>query len=133
MKILGLDYGDARIGVALGDEEHGLATPLTIIQNNNLEQILYDLKRLLEIEHAGLIVVGWPLGLSGQATEQTHKTRKFIEQLRERLQVPVETMDERFTTQAAAALSALAGREHDDAEAAAAMLQMYLDLHERPL
>ena len=133
MKILGLDYVDKRIGVALGDTEHGLATPLTIIENRGLEAVVPELLSLLKEEDGKFVVVGWPVALSGKETEQTKKTAVFIEYIKERLSVPVATMDERFTTQAATAMTELAGREHDDAEAAAVMLQMYLDIGDRPL
>ena len=128
MKIIGLDYGDKRIGVALGDSEHGLATPLTIIENTSMMEVVKKLQQLIIEEGCELLVVGWPLAFSGQETEQTRKTKLFLDELTAQLAVPVKTMDERLTTKAAAAMTQLAGREHDDAEAAAAMLQMYLDI-----
>lgn len=127
MKILGLDYGDARIGVALGDSDHGLATPLTIIENVSIEQTLVAIQKLITEESCEQIVVGWPLTMSGQESGQTQKTKVFVDYLKSQLTIPVDIMDERFTTQVAASMTALASREHDDAEAAAAMLQMYLD------
>lgn len=130
MKILGLDYGDKRIGVALGDSDHGLATPLTIIDNVSMEGVMIKLKNLIAEEHCELVVVGWPLALSGQESEQTRKTKIFIDYLKSQLSIQVVTTDERFTTKTAADMTALAGREYDDAEAAAAMLQMYLDIYE---
>ena len=127
MKLLGLDYGDKRIGVALGDSEHGLATPLTIIENTTREEVLAKVTTLIKEEGCELLVVGLPLTLAGQESEQTRKTKIFVDYLKSHLTILVAVVDERFTTQAAASITAIAGREYDDAEAAAAMLQMYLD------
>ena len=79
MKILGLDYGDKRIGVALGDSDHGLATPLTIIENVSMEEVMVKLKNLITEEHCELLVVGWPLALSGQESEQFHTTNASVQ------------------------------------------------------
>lgn len=128
MKILGLDYGDKRIGVALGDDAYSLATPLTIIDNQTPEQVVLAIQNIIKEENCGLIVVGWPLSLANKETEQTQKTRVFVEFLKKNIEVPVRVLDERFTSQAAASLKEIAGREYDDAEAAASLLQMYLDL-----
>lgn len=87
------------------------------------------LKSLIIEERCELVVVGWPLALSGQESEQTRKTKTFVDYLKSQLSFPVVTADERFTTKTAADMTALAGREHDDAEAAAAMLQLYLDVN----
>jgi len=121
LKVLALDYGSARTGVAVSDPTGTLARPLGIVERASTET---GLKRLLEVvreEAPELVVVGLPLTLRGEHGAQAEETRRFVERLQAVLDVPVETYDERFTT-------ALAGPgEGDDARAAAHLLSSYLD------
>ena len=121
MKILALDYGSARTGVAVSDPTGTIARPLCTIDGAASDEGLARLRGLVRDEEAGRIVVGLPLTLRGEVGAQAEETNRFVEQLRGAVDVPVETFDERFTT-------ALAGPgEGDDARAAAHLLSSYLE------
>ncbi len=121
MKILALDYGSARTGVAVSDPTGTIARPLCTIDGAASDEGLARLRGLVRDEEAERIVVGLPLTLRGEIGAQAEETNRFVEQLRGAVDVPVETFDERFTT-------ALAGPgEGDDARAAAHLLSSYLE------
>jgi putative holliday junction resolvase len=122
-RVLALDYGSARCGCALSDPTGALATPIGVVENPDTETGMAELTRLVADREAELVVVGLPVSLSGEEGPQALETRAFAERLAERLQVPVETYDERFTTKLAAAGH---GRAPEDARAAAALLESYL-------
>ena len=115
-KILALDYGKQRIGVAITDQEQSVAFPRETISKDHLNRI----KTLIQDEKIVLLIVGIPLSLSGEETAQTTETREFIEKLRD-FDVPIELIDERWTTIQAT----LSGG--DDAVAAQIILKTYLD------
>jgi putative Holliday junction resolvase len=117
VKVLALDYGRARTGVAVSDPTGELARPLGVVEQAAGEQGLARLADIVADEEAELVVVGLPLTLKGERGEQAQETEAFVEVLRAVLDVPVETYDERFT-------SVLA--EGDDARAAAHLLSDYL-------
>jgi putative Holliday junction resolvase len=120
LKILALDYGSARTGVAVSDPTGTLARPLCTVERAATDDGLRRLRELVQDERAELIVVGLPLTLRGEVGAQAEETNRFVEQLRAAVDVPVETFDERFTT-------TLAGPgEGDDARAAAHLLSSYL-------
>ena len=121
MKILALDYGSARTGVAVSDPTGTIARPLCTIDGAASDEGLARLRSLVRDEEAERIVVGLPLTLRGEVGAQAEETNRFVEQLRGAVDVPVETFDERFTT-------TLAGPgEGDDARAAAHLLSSYLE------
>ncbi len=100
-RYLGLDYGEKRIGVALSDPTGFLAQPLKTIHYRSQKEAIAEIVRIvLEQEVAG-VVLGLPLGMSGQDTEKTREVRQFAEKLRARLPVPLELLDERLTTRQA--------------------------------
>ena len=117
MKVLALDYGRARTGVAVSDPTGELARPLEIVEQAATEAGLDRLAAIVGEEAAEKVVVGLPLTLKGERGEQAKETEDFVAALRERLAVPVELFDERFT-------SVLA--DGDDARAAAHLLSDYL-------
>lgn len=118
MKILALDFGRARTGVAVSDPTGELARPLGVVERAATEVGLQRLAEIVEEEAAEKVVVGLPLTLKGERGEQARETERFVAALRSRLAVPVEVFDERFT-------SVLAGG--DDARAAAHILSDYLE------
>jgi putative Holliday junction resolvase len=125
LKILALDYGSARTGVAVSDPTGSLARPLCVVERAGSPDGLSRLRELVEAEHADRIVVGLPLTLRGTKGQQAHETEQFVEGLRASVDVPVETFDERFTT-------TLAGPgAGDDARAAAHLLSSYLEWSSR--
>jgi putative Holliday junction resolvase len=118
VKVLALDFGSARTGVAVSDPTGTLARPRGIVEKAGTASGLDSLVELIREETPELIVVGMPITLRGAHGEQARETAAFVETLRERVTVPVETFDERFT-------SVLAGG--DDAKAAAHLLSSYLE------
>lgn len=126
MKVLALDYGAARTGVAVSDSTGTLARPLGVVERAAGEAGLARIAELVADEDAELVVVGMPLTLRGERGRQAEQTARFVARLRRAVGVPVETYDERFTT----ALAARAGRAPEDARAAAHLLSGYLERRE---
>jgi putative Holliday junction resolvase len=132
-RILSLDIGDRRIGVAMCDTLGILATPLTIIDRKKDEIDVASIIDLVNKHDAGLILAGLPRSLSGAIGQQAEKVQSFIEKLKQQTNVPIELRDERFTTVDAQRLMREASTKkrkvkmHDDAAAAAVLLQGYLD------
>jgi putative holliday junction resolvase len=124
MRVLALDFGSARTGVAVSDETGTLARPIGVVERAASEAGLARLAELVVSEEAGLVVVGLPLTLRGERGAQAEETEAFVEALRGQLDVPVETYDERFTT---ALAQRTAGRAPEDAVAAAHLLQSWLE------
>lgn len=124
MKIVALDYGAARTGVAVSDPTGTLARPLCVVERAASEPGLAELRRLVEREAAERVVVGLPLTLRGEHGKQAVETETFVESLRAVLGVPVETIDERFTTTLAERGE---GDAPPDARAAAHLLSTYLE------
>jgi len=121
LKVLALDYGSARTGVAVSDPTGTLARPLCTVEQAASDAGLARLGDLARDEEAELIVVGLPLTLRGEHGAQAEETMRFVDRLRAVVDVPVETFDERFTT-------TLAGPgADDDPRAAAHLLSSYLE------
>jgi putative Holliday junction resolvase len=125
VKVLALDYGSARTGVAVSDPTGTVARPLCVVERAASEAGLARLRELVRDEEAERVVVGLPLTLRGARGEQAAETERFVEGLRAAVEVPVETFDERFTT-------TLAGPGAGaDARAAAHLLSSYLEWSSR--
>jgi putative Holliday junction resolvase len=122
-RVLALDYGSARCGCAVSDPSGTLATPLEAVEDPGSEAGLRRLAKLVSEQAACAVVVGLPVGLSGREGAQAREARRFAARLRERLEVPVETYDERFTTKLARRSG---GRATEDSRAAAHLLSDYL-------
>ncbi|HKI22251.1 MAG TPA: Holliday junction resolvase RuvX [Gaiellaceae bacterium] len=121
MKVLALDYGSARTGVAVSDPTGTLARPLGSVKQAATEEGMRRLVDVVRAESPERVVVGLPLTLRGERGAQAEETERFVESLMRELDVPVETFDERFTT-------SLAGPgADDDARAAAHLLTSYLE------
>jgi putative Holliday junction resolvase len=124
MKVIALDYGAARTGVAISDATGTLARPLTVVERAASRAGLQQLAKLVAAEGAERIVVGLPLTLRGEQGAQADETALFVDALRAAVDVPVESFDERFTTTLAAA--APSSHAPEDARAAAHLLESYL-------
>ena len=122
MKVLALDYGSARTGVAVSDPTGTVARPVTIVERAGSDAGFARLLDVIAAEEPELVVVGMPLTLRGERGEQARETAAFIDRLRAATELPVETYDERFT-------SVLAGG--DDARAAAHLLASFLERRAR--
>jgi putative holliday junction resolvase len=120
MKVLALDYGRARTGVAVSDPTGTIARPVGVVQGGNIACIV-ELIREHEVER---VVVGLPLTLRGEHGEQARETESFIEALASASGVEIVPFDERFTTNLAEQMAAASAEE--DARAAAHLLSSYL-------
>ena len=125
MKVLALDFGSARTGVAVSDPTGTIAKPVGIVERAATDTGLAQLAALVQTEEIELIVVGLPLTLRGERGEQADETERFVTDLRATVDVPVDTFDERFTTDLAEQTSNGAGSV--DAVAAAHLLSSYLE------
>lgn len=121
--MLALDFGRARTGVAVSDPTGTVARPLCVVERAGSGDGLAELARLIAAEEAERVVVGMPLTLKGERGEQARETEAFVLALAAVTDVPVDTYDERFTTNLAE-LTASAAAE--DALAAAHLLTSYL-------
>jgi putative Holliday junction resolvase len=124
VKVLALDYGSARTGVAVSDPTGTVARPLGVVARAATERGLAEIVALARREHVERIVVGMPVTLRGERGEQAEETERFVETLRAVTDLPVETYDERFTTRLAARSG---GQAPEDAVAAAHLLTGYLE------
>ena len=125
MKVLALDYGAARTGVAVSDPSGTLARPVGVVRRVRTDAGMRELVALIRAEEPEQVVVGLPLTLRGARGEQARETERFVEALRAAVEVPVETYDERFTTTLAAAGGSSSAPE--DARAAAHLLSSWLE------
>lgn len=132
-RILGIDYGKTRVGLALSDPLHIIASPFKTIRFHNIEQLLSEIVEIIDKNEVELIVVGKPISLSGKITEMTKNTKHFIEKLKCKINVPLQEIDERLSS--VEAIKSLHERGiktgHNkakvDSTAAAIILQRFLD------
>ncbi|MBN1494208.1 Holliday junction resolvase RuvX [Candidatus Peregrinibacteria bacterium] len=133
-KVLGIDYGDANIGIAVSDINQDIAFPKITIKNISLYDLIAQIKNLCDDLGVVEIVVGMPVSMSGLKSPQTIKTEKFISELKKMLQIPVYSHDERLTTKEVhvifASLDVTGTKEKriKDEIAASLILKNYLDL-----
>lgn len=134
-RVLGLDWGHRRIGIAISDSDGMLATPYSTIAARDAPDDINAILAIVEQEGVGLILVGLPFSLDGTVGPQAKSTLDFCHVLRAASQVPVETWDERYTTAEAERLLRSAGvspsrdRDRLNSTAAAVLLQSYLDAY----
>jgi putative transcription antitermination factor YqgF len=123
VKVLALDYGAARTGVAISDATGTIAAPFGVVERAATVDGLARLEALVREEEIERVVVGLPLTLRGELGHQARETLAFVEALQNILAVPIEMYDERFTTSLAARSG---GAADEDARAAAFLLEGYL-------
>ena len=126
MRVLALDHGAARCGVAISDPTGTLATPLEPVLRPDTRKGLARVRELISETGAERVVVGLPLSLSGADSDQTRAARAFAERLQSQVTTPVELYDERFTTRIAARSG---GEASEDSRAAAVLLEDWLAAH----
>ena len=130
MKFVALDFGGKRVGVAVGESEIGVAAAREFLVND--DDALANLTELIERERVGKILFGLPRGFRGE-TEQTAAARDFAKKLDAKIAIPVELVDERFTSKIAEANLHAAGENSRaqknliDSESARIILQEYFD------
>jgi len=135
MRVLGLDIGTVRIGVAVSDAGGSVASPLVVLEARGLASDIRPLARIVEDYEVEQIVVGIPLTLSGDEGPQAATTREVAEAISLALDLPVAYVDERLSSAEARRVMREAGmsdreqRGSVDKVAAAILLQGYLDSH----
>lgn len=131
-RLMGIDHGQRRIGVALSDPLQLFATPHTIIEVQSAGQVLEALADLVASEHVAKVVVGLPTASDGGIGKQAALVIRWARALNERLAVPIILWDESYSSEIAGELAGQRVRRGDpiDDIAAAAILQEYLDARE---
>jgi len=129
---LALDIGDKRIGLAVGSDDARLARPLRVFTRGSKEQDFQTIARVVQEVGAEALLVGLPLNMDGSEGPQAKRVRKYAERLRRRLNLPLHYHDERLSSFIADQILAEKPRRKDrrqsnDAIAAAAILQSFLD------
>ena len=124
MRVLALDYGSARTGVAVCDPTETIVTPLEPVLRAGTRAGMGALAALVSEYDAGRVLVGLPLSLRGSDTAQTAEAREFAERLARRLDVPVLMHDERLTTRLAQ--RDVSTHASEDSRAAAHLLEDWL-------
>jgi len=138
MRSLGLDVGDRRIGVALSDPEGILASTFSVIERKDDSLAIKAIIDVVNQKEVGQIIVGLPRSLDGSLGWQVEKVKQFIRRLRRHTKVKMDYRDERLTTVMARRLRRVSGGKKgrgkggDDAQAAAIILQSYLDESQQP-
>lgn len=133
MRILGLDFGARRIGIAMSDPTGNMAQPLTVIEKSRNDTDIHRIEKLVDEYGVDEVVVGLPVSLSGEIGPQAQAVLEYVEKIKAIIKVPVKTWDERLTTTAAERSllesEVRRGRRKEivDKVAAAIMLQGYLD------
>ncbi len=132
-RILGIDYGTVRIGLALSDPTGTLASPLPHLENKSVSVVRGSLCELIQTHDISRIVVGLPRNMDGSYGPAAENVRKFISQIQQGFSTPIETQDERLTTaQASKQLSQMGLNQKEmrkkiDSSSASLILQQYLD------
>ena len=133
MRILALDPGTKRIGVALSDELKMIAQPLEFIPAEPFAEVLARLKEIIRTKEVDLLLVGMPRNMDGSYGPAALKVQEFVAALRDGIAVPIKTWDERLTSAQAQRFLIEGGvrrqkrKEKVDQTAAAILLQSYLD------
>ena len=139
MRVLGIDYGTRRLGLAISDEDEIVANALPMLRRSrSLNRDLMALRSLIRDREIERVVVGLPLNMDGSRGDMARNAEAFAEELRKRVRLPVMCFDERQTTQEAecilleADLSRKRRKELRDSLAATFILQSYLDEQRAP-
>ena len=133
-RLLAIDYGARRVGLALSDPLKMIASPYRTIINKNNTILIEEIERIITTEDVELTIIGLPLGMAGQKTEQTKKVEEFVDKLTDR-GIIIKYEDERWSSVAAKRsmkeqnIKSGYNKGLVDQTAAAIFLQQYLDRH----
>jgi putative Holliday junction resolvase len=136
MVLLGLDFGDKRIGIAISTGFGNIAVPLEVLTRSTLQKDIERIKQIIAVHNVTEIVVGLPRRLDGSLQIQAEKVQKFIARLQEQIPLPFHTWNEWLSTKEAertlisADVSRQKRKQVIDKLAAVLILQGYLDAHE---
>ncbi len=134
-KVMGLDYGEVRIGISMSDMTRLIASPYETFTRKNLDYDLEYLSNLIKEKGVKKVVFGLPLNMDGSEGERVQATREFAKRLVEKSEIAVDFMDERLTSVSAENILVQANVRRDkrkkviDKLAATIILQEYLDTH----
>ncbi len=128
MRVLAVDYGEKRVGLAVGELGSELVLPRGALERKDDRTLIAALAALVREDGVSKIVVGDPVNMAGKPTEQTKQTRAFAEELKAAVRVPVELVDERLTSQEADRATGEGTRSRDEV-AAMRLLAAYLSRH----
>lgn len=132
-RLLGIDFGNRRIGIAVSDPLKIIAYPHSVIDRKQTPEYLSILQNLIISLDIDFIIVGYPINMKGNASAQTGTVREFINEIRDSLRIKIEIIDERLSSKSAEqtlrlkGISASRHRGEVDKTAAAIILQEYLD------
>ena len=133
-RLIALDYGSKRIGIAISDPLQLFARPYKTVIHNKLSDTLLTLQEIIRLEEVSKIIVGLPYHYDGAESPQTEQEKHFIAELKKHVNIPIETFDERYSSQEAVELFAhkkikldKKNKELIDQMAATVILQGYLD------
>lgn len=127
MKYLGVDYGTKRTGLAISDGSGRVAVLKETITEDSQDQVIERMKEIVTEDDVECVIVGLPINMDGEPTEMTQQVERFVEKLRNHITVPVQTADERLTTEMAKKLLRGVKKEERDQVAAQILLQNFLD------
>ncbi len=133
MRYLAIDLGERRTGLAIGDDQLRIASPLTVIDTRSADERLARIIAAIDEHGPDGLVVGLPLNMDNSEGDAARQAKAFAEQLGQRLNLPVTLVDERLSSDAADEKMSQSGLTHGgkkarrDALAAAAFLQSFLD------
>jgi len=136
-RILAIDYGDKKVGLALSDPMKIIAKPYKTIINDSKESLLIDINQIIKLKDVNEIVVGLPKTLKNTYSEQTHKVKEFIDFITDSLDINIVVVDERLSSIEAKRSLINQGiktghnKKDVDMTAAALFLQNYLDKIEK--
>ncbi len=131
-RILCLDYGERRMGVALSDPSQVIASPNTTLAAKDSRAAVAELARMVQDFQVVAIVIGWPLHMNGSAGERTEAVDRFLQVMQDSITVPVFSWDERWSTMSAhralreQGVSPSKNKQRVDAVAAAIVLESFL-------
>jgi putative Holliday junction resolvase len=132
-RLLGVDYGERRTGIAISDESRTIAFPRETLECPRPEQAAAAVARIAAAERVAGIVVGWPVNMNGTEGPRTERTRQFMDEVARRTDIPLFRWDERLSTKIAEDALIAAGTRRErrkqvvDKLAAQVILQGYLD------
>lgn len=130
MRVIGIDYGEKRVGIALSDPMQIIATPKTIIKHDNDDlTVINSLLEIIDKNNVGKVVVGLPLNMNGSHGFQAERVCQFVEELKNYISIPIIFEDERESSKLAKeTIKTIKAKESRvDDRAAAVILQNYLD------
>lgn len=132
MRVLGIDYGTKRIGVAIGDTDTKTAVPLLVLDASSQKlEAINQIEEIIRKEEIGLVVVGMPTNMDSSQSETGYKVDKFVAELKNKFKIRIEIQDERLSTKQIEQVTkeygfAKKGIDKDSA-AAALILQSFLE------